>query len=106
MGYVDDTKLLVALRHSNLKVAISILNSDLGAVARWCSTNSLSIEPDKTELLIIGVQQLIRSLYLHPIVLMGKNIKPAAVVKDLGVWVDITVTFGGFSNTSGLSQIV
>ena len=93
MGYVDDTKLLLALPSSDLKVAISDLNSDLRAVAKWCSTNSPLINPDKTKLLIVGVPQLTRSLSLPPIVLMGKNIKPAAVVKDLGVWVNTAVTF-------------
>ena len=34
MGYVDDTKLLLALPPSDLKVAISDLNSDLQAVAK------------------------------------------------------------------------
>ena len=54
MGYVDDTKLLLALPPSDLKVAISDLNSDLCAVAKWCS-NSLLINPDKTKFLIVGV---------------------------------------------------
>lgn len=93
MGYVDNTKLLLALPPSDLKVAISDLNSGLRAVAKWCSTNSPLINPDKTKLLIVGVPQLTRSLSLPPIVLMGKNIKPAAVVKDLGVWVNTAVTF-------------
>ena len=51
------------------------------------------INPDKTKLLIVGLPQLTRGLSLPPIVLMGKNIKPAAVVKDLAVWVDTAVTF-------------
>ena len=54
MGYVDDTKLLLALPPSDLNVAISDLNSDLQAVAKWCSANSLLINPDKTKLLIVG----------------------------------------------------
>ena len=93
MGYVDDTNLLLALPPSDLKVAIHDLNSDLHAVAKWCSTNSLLISPDNTKLLIVGVPQLTRSLSLPPVVLMGKSIKPSAVVKDLGVWVDTAVTF-------------
>ena len=93
MGYVDDTKLLLALPPSDLKVAIPDFNSDLQAVAKWCLKNSLLINPDKTKLLIVGVPQLTRSLSLPPVILMGKNIKPSAVVKDLGVWVDTAVTF-------------
>ena len=86
MGYIDDTKLLLALPSFDL-------NSDFRAVAKRCSTNSLLINSDKTKLLIVGVSQLTRGLSLPPIFLMGKNIKLTAVVKDLGVWVDTAVTF-------------
>ena len=103
MGYVDDTKLLLALPPSDLKTAISDLNSDLRVVAKWFSTNSLSINPDKTKLLIVGVPQLTRSLFLPPIVLLGKNIKPATVVKDLGVWIDTSVTFNDHISKLSLS---
>ena len=56
MGYVDDTKLILAhLCPSDISVAISDLNSDLSEVAKWCSINSLLINPNKTKLLVVGV---------------------------------------------------
>ena len=44
MGYVDNTKLLLAhLSPLDISVAISDLYSDLSEVAKWCSVNSLLI---------------------------------------------------------------
>ena len=91
MGYVDDTKLLLTLPPTC--VAISYLNSDLREIAKWCSTNSLLINPNKTKLLVVGVPQLTRNLSLPPVFLLGKNIKSSPVVKNLGIWINSAVTF-------------
>ena len=84
MGYVDDTKLLLTLLPSDISVAISDLNSDLREIAKWCSTNSLLINPNKTKLLVVGNPQLTRNVSFRPVFLLEKNIKPSPVVKDLG----------------------
>ena len=84
MGYVDDTKLLLTLLPSDISVAISDLSSDLREIAKWCSTNSLLINPNKTKLLVVGNLQLTRNVSFRPVFLLGKNIKPSPVVKDLG----------------------
>ena len=93
LGYVEDTKLLLALPPPDISVAISDLYSDLRETANWCSTNSLLINPNKTKLLVAGVPQLTQNLSLPPVILLGTNIKPSPVVKDLGVWIDSIVTF-------------
>ena len=93
MDYVDDSKLLLTLPPSDITFAISDLNSDLREIAKCCSTNSLLIKPNKTKLLVVGVPQLTRNLSLPPVFLLGKNIKPSPVVKDLGIWIDSLVTF-------------
>ena len=92
MGYVDDTKLLLTPLPSDISVAISDLNSDLREIAKWCSTNSLLINPNKTKLLVVGNPQLTRNVSFPPVFLLGKNIKPSPVVTDLGFWIS-AVTF-------------
>ena len=87
MGYVDDTKLLLTLLPSDISVAITELNSDLREIANWCSTNSLLINANKTKLLVVGVPQLNRNVSLPPVFLLGRNIKPSSVVKDVGFWI-------------------
>ena len=64
------------------------------AIARRCCTNSLVINPDKTKLLVIGVPQITRSLPFCPVVkLLGKEIKPVPVAKDLGVIIDSSLSY-------------
>ena len=92
MGYVDDTKLLLTLLPSDISVAISDLNSDLREIAKWCSTNSLLTNRNKTKLLVVGNPQLTRNVSFPPVFLLGKNIKPSPVVTDLGFWIS-AVTF-------------
>ena len=85
IGNVNDTKLLLALPQSDVSVAIPDLNSDLREIAKWCSLNSLLINLSKTKVLVVGVPQLTRNVSLPHVVLLGNNIKPSSVVKDLGV---------------------
>ena len=80
MGYVDDTKLLLTLPPTC--VTISDLNSDLREIAKWCSTNSLLINPNKTKLLVVGVPQLTRNLSLPPVSQLGKNISKPQLIQN------------------------
>ena len=81
-GYVDDTKLFLTLPPTC--VAISDLNSDLREIAKWCSTNSLLINPNKTKLLVVGVPQLTRNLYLPPVFLIREEHQALSRCKRLG----------------------
>ena len=68
---------------------MAALNKDLSDIARWCCMNSLLINRDKTKLLVTGVLQLMRTLpSIPPVKLLGKEIKPVTVAKDLGVIID------------------
>ena len=94
MGYVDNTKIFLGLPSSQISDAVTALNKDLSEIARWCCTNSLLNNPDKTKLLVIGVPQLTRSLpSIPPVKLLGKEIKPVTVAKDLGVIIDSSPSF-------------
>ena len=62
MGYVYDTKISSASPPSQISDAVTALNKDLSDMARWFCMNSLLINPDKTNLLVIGVPQLMRTL--------------------------------------------
>ena len=57
-------------------------------------TNSLVINPDKTKLLVIGVPQITRSLpSFSTVKLLGKEIKPVPVAKDLGLIIDYSLSY-------------
>ena len=95
MGYVDDTKIFVGLPPSQISDAVIALNKDLlSDIATWCCMNSHLINPDKTKLLVIGVPQLMRTLPSIPLVkLLGKEIEPVTVTKDLGVMIDSFLSY-------------
>lgn len=94
MGYVDDTKLLLAIPPKQINEAVTALNDDLIAISEWCCANSLLLNPDKTKLLVIGVPQLVRTLPVElSITLLGKKIDPVPVAKDLGVIIDSCLNY-------------
>ena len=91
---MDDTKRFLSLPPNQISDAVIALNDDLLAIARWCCTNSLVINPDNTKLLVIGVSQITRSLRSFPTVkLMGKEFKPVPVGKHLGVIIDSSSSY-------------
>ena len=86
--YVDDSKLYLKFKTSELYNAVSAVNSDLNRICMWCCHNSLLLNPDNTKLLVVGVPQLLRQLPDFTITLCGKPISPIPVAKDLGVFLD------------------
>ena len=95
LGYVDDTKLFLGFPSSKLHDVIFAVNEDLKNILTWCCGNSLLINPDKTKLLYVGVLQLMRTLTatLPSATILGTEIKPAPVAKDLGVHIDCHLNF-------------
>ena len=80
---------------SELVDVISAVNEDLEEMSIWCCRNSLLINPDKTKLLYVGVRQLMRTLPtpLPSATMVGTQIKPVTVAKDLGVYIDGHLNF-------------
>ena len=84
--YVDDSKLYLSFPSPNINTAIANLNEDLNNICSWCCRNSLLINPDKTKVLFIGVPQLLRRLPTVPVPMLGQEITPVTVAKDLGIY--------------------
>ena len=94
---MDDTKLFLGFPSNNLHevISASAINEDLKEILSWCRRNSLLITPDKTKLLYVGVPQLMRTLpaTLLSATILGSEIKPVTVIKDLGVHIDCHLNF-------------
>lgn len=95
LGYVDDTKLFLGFPSNKPYDVISAVNEDLKEILSWCCRNSLLINPDKTKLLYVGVPQLMRTLLatLPSATVLGSEIKPVTVTKDLFVAIDCYLNF-------------
>ena len=85
MGYVYDTKILLSLSPCNVSEALDTFNSGLKEVSSWFCVN------------------LTGALSPPPIYLLGKQIYPSSVVKDLEVWIDSNLTYD--EHISKLSSI-
>ena len=92
-GYVDDTKIFLSLPPRDITDASNALNQDLLEISRWCCENSLLINPDKTKFLVIATPQLLRNLPRLSITILGKEIEPVSVARDLGVYIDQTLNY-------------
>ena len=63
-------------------------NADLECVSRLCCLNYLLINPGKTKILVIGLPQLLNKFPTVSVRMLGKEITPVTVAKDLGVYID------------------
>ena len=91
--YVDDCKPYLSFRSTDIARVFGYLNEDLREICRWCCQNSLLINPAKTKILLVGVPQLLQKLPPVSISLLGKEITPVPVAKDLGVYIDQSLTY-------------
>ena len=62
-------------------------------ICGWYCKNSLLINSDKTKVLFIGSPQALRQLPAVPIMMFGKEITPVTVAKDLGLYLDQSLTY-------------
>ena len=92
-SYVDDSKLFLSFQvKDSLDVATQV-NDDPKRVALWCSQNSLLINPTKTKALAVGTQQMLQRVPSDfKLVLLGKELVPVPSAKDLGLFVDSTLS--------------
>lgn len=89
--YADDTQLYVALKDDK---AASTLAECTGAVQHWLDINGLSMNPDKTEAIVIGTSARQRAEGpVDDVNLGGVSVKPTRSVRSLGVTIDDTLSF-------------
>ena len=91
--YVDNFKLYLSFRSTDIARVFDYLNEGPREICRWCCRDSLLINPEKTKILLIGVPQLLRQLPSASISLLGKETTPVPVAKALGVYIDQSLTY-------------
>src|SRR5208282_3994266 len=64
--YADDTQLYISFSPSGFSSAQSILMKTVDAIFQWMTSNFLTLNPSKTEFLLIGLpQQLTKLTHTH-----------------------------------------
>ena len=92
LGYVDDTKLFLGFPASELDGVISAVNEDLKEISIWCCRNSLLINQTKQSFFMWASHNSLPTP-LPSATMLGTQIKPVTVAKDLGVYIDCHLNF-------------
>lgn len=91
--YADDTQLYISFESPNADYSLTILSSVLDSVHAWLTSNRLSVNPSKTEYLIIGTHQQRAKLLTSSISIQGTILTPTDSTRNLGVIFDKDLSF-------------
>ena len=86
--YADDTQLYISFDSSDADNSLVTLSSILDSVHAWLTANRLSVNPAKTEYLIIGTPQQRSKLLTTSISFQGTDLIPTDSTRNLGVVFD------------------
>ena len=92
-AYVDDSQLHFKFTVLDSSSAMTAVNQDLKNVSKWCAKNPLSINPEKTKLVVVGSAQLIKRPPHISFSLLGKTFSPVSFAKDFVVYIDSYLTY-------------
>ena len=90
--YADDTQIYISFSSNQSHDSLSLLSSTLDEVYAWLTSNRLSVNPSKTEFLIIGNPQQQNKIQSSSIVFCGNVISPSASAWNLGVTFDSSLS--------------
>ena len=86
--YADDTQMYISFHSSDAAISLSTLSTVLDSVHLWLTSNRLSVNPSKTEYLIIGTPQQRSKLTASSILFQGNILKPSDSTRNLGIIFD------------------
>src|SRR5271155_6285323 len=86
--YADDTQLYVSFPPNDSTSYLSRLSTTLDSVYSWFILNRLSVNPSKTEFLLIGNSQQRSKLPTQSISFAGNVVNPTESARNLGVIFD------------------
>src|SRR6267154_975695 len=91
--YADDTQLYISFSSADVQSRLSAFSSALDSVYHWFSSNRLSINPSRTEFLLIGTpQQRLKFTSLF-IAFRSSILTPTSHCRNLGVVFDSDLSF-------------
>ena len=90
--YAADTQIYISFSPNQSHDSVSLLSSTLDEVYAWLTSNRLSVNPSKTEFLIIGNHQQRNKIQSSSIVFRGNVTSPLASARNLGVSFDSSLS--------------
>jgi hypothetical protein len=86
--YADDTQLYLSFSAADSYSTLTFLSNALDSVHQWLASNQLSLNPTKTEYLLIGTSQQRSKVAADLLSFSGCSILPSSSAKNLGVIFD------------------
>lgn len=94
--YADDLQIYYHTNVCDISKAIEMTNNDLNSLTEWSKRNALTLNPNKTQTIIVGYPKLlsqIREIGLPPILLNNVKIPFLVSVKNLGVTISESLSW-------------
>jgi hypothetical protein len=92
--FADDTQLFMSFSAADFSFNVTHLEQTISKVSSWMSSNFLSLNPSKTEFLLIGLPQQLKKINSPTIHLPnGVTLSPVTSARNLGVIFDSNLTF-------------
>ena len=92
--YADDAQLYIGLTRSDTTESVDRLEACLSALRSWLCFNGLCLNPDKSEAILFGTHQRLRTFPTIPFIkIADAEINISDQITSLGVIMDSTLTF-------------
>ena len=91
--YADDTQLYLSFSSCDAEQSLARLSSALDKVVCWFCTNQLSVNPSKTEYLLIGTSKQRAKILNSLVYFKNLPLSPTESAKNLGVIFDSELNF-------------
>ena len=91
--YADDTQLFISFKPLNFSSSVTQLQSVFSNVSTWMSANLLSLNPSKTEFLVIGLPQQLAKLNSPSFTIDPSTVLPPVThARNLGFLIDTNLS--------------
>ena len=92
--YADDTQLFLSFSADTFSENILLLQNTISNISSWMASNLLSLNPAKTEFLLIGLPAQLSKIH-NPTLTISSNttIQPVSSARNLGIIFDSNLSF-------------
>ena len=92
--YADDTQLFLSFSADTFSENILLLQNTISNISSWMASNFLSLNPAKTEFLLIGLPAQLSKIH-NPTLTISSNttIQPVSSARNLGIIFDSNLSF-------------
>ena len=107
--YADDTQLFLSFSADAFSENILLLQNTISNISSWMASNFLSLNPAKTEFLLIGLPAQLAKIHNPPFTISSNTtIQPVSSARNLGIIFDSNLSFSdhiSYISKSGFSHI-